>query len=149
QVSDDPEIENATYNGWKTDHRISNILVFSPKGTIIDAVLNAPGSWHDAHTARPIFERLRTRFPPGYYVVADTAFPRGPVSIKGKIKAPLKGGERIPADRAKQEQLLRFNRQLLSYRQSAEWGMRIMQGSFGRLRNYVVDSSMSDQIVWV
>ncbi|KAJ3848649.1 hypothetical protein EV368DRAFT_86400, partial [Lentinula lateritia] len=31
QVSDDPEIENATYNGWKTDHRISNVLVFSPK----------------------------------------------------------------------------------------------------------------------
>ncbi|EEB87916.1 hypothetical protein MPER_14525, partial [Moniliophthora perniciosa FA553] len=32
QVLDDPEIENAMYNGWKTDHRISNVLVFSPKG---------------------------------------------------------------------------------------------------------------------
>ncbi|KAJ4463949.1 hypothetical protein C8R41DRAFT_872275 [Lentinula lateritia] len=31
QVSDDPEIENATYNGWKTDHRITNVLMFSPK----------------------------------------------------------------------------------------------------------------------
>lgn len=26
------------------------------------------------------------------------------------------------------------NRQLLSYRQTAEWGMRTIQGSFGRLR---------------
>ncbi|KAL0566751.1 hypothetical protein V5O48_015256 [Marasmius crinis-equi] len=32
QVSDDVELENATYNGWKTDHRINNILVFSPDG---------------------------------------------------------------------------------------------------------------------
>ncbi|KAH9000056.1 hypothetical protein EDB92DRAFT_1789621 [Lactarius akahatsu] len=32
QVSDDPEIENATYNGWKSDHRINNVFVFSPEG---------------------------------------------------------------------------------------------------------------------
>lgn len=30
--------------------------------------------------------------------------------------------------------LLEENAQLLSYRQTAEWGMRIIQGSFGRLR---------------
>lgn len=29
---------------------------------------------------------------------------------------------------------LAFNRELLSYRQTAEWGMRALQGSFGRLR---------------
>ncbi|KAJ8094152.1 hypothetical protein PM082_023360 [Marasmius tenuissimus] len=32
QVSDDVEIENATYNGWKTEHRINNVLAFSPRG---------------------------------------------------------------------------------------------------------------------
>jgi len=32
QESDDPEIENATYNGWKTDHRTNNVLAFSPRG---------------------------------------------------------------------------------------------------------------------
>ncbi|KAJ3807925.1 hypothetical protein F5876DRAFT_79258 [Lentinula aff. lateritia] len=67
--------------------------MFSPKGTIINAVLNAPRSWHDAYTAKPIFERLQSRVPDGYYVVSDTAFPRGPISIQGKIKAPMKGGE--------------------------------------------------------
>ncbi|KAL0056665.1 hypothetical protein AAF712_016730 [Marasmius tenuissimus] len=75
QVSEDVEIENATYNGWKTEHRVNNILVFSPRGAIIDAHINAPGSWHDSHVARPIFERIRTRVPDGYYLVADTAFP--------------------------------------------------------------------------
>ncbi|KAJ3925763.1 MAG: hypothetical protein NXY57DRAFT_1051627 [Lentinula lateritia] len=77
EVSDDPELENATYNGWKTDHQINNVLMFSPKG---------------------------------------------PISIKGKIVAPMKGGERIPADPQAQALVMSKNRQLLSFR------------SFGRLR---------------
>lgn len=32
------------------------------------------------------------------------------------------------------EERLAFDRELLSYRQTAEWGMRGLQGSFGRLR---------------
>jgi hypothetical protein len=32
------------------------------------------------------------------------------------------------------QERLAFDRQLLSYRQTAEWGMRGLQGSFGRLR---------------
>jgi hypothetical protein len=32
------------------------------------------------------------------------------------------------------EERLKINRQLLSYRQTAEWGNRALQGSFGRLR---------------
>ena len=32
QESDDPELENAMYNGWKTSHCINNVLAFSPEG---------------------------------------------------------------------------------------------------------------------
>lgn len=32
QESEDPEMENATYNGWKSDHCINNVLVFAPDG---------------------------------------------------------------------------------------------------------------------
>ena len=32
QVSDDPEIENTTYNGWKSNHCVNNVFVFSPEG---------------------------------------------------------------------------------------------------------------------
>ncbi|KAL0946034.1 hypothetical protein HGRIS_012309 [Hohenbuehelia grisea] len=98
QISEDPEIENATYNGWKSDHRTNNVLAFSPKGTIIAAVLNAPGSWHDSHVAQPIYNKLRTNVPDGYFLMADSAFPRGPKSIKGKIRAPLKDGALLPGN---------------------------------------------------
>ncbi|KDQ56284.1 hypothetical protein JAAARDRAFT_59183 [Jaapia argillacea MUCL 33604] len=133
-ASSDAEIENATYNGWKSEHFINNVFAFSPDGTIMHATINAPGSWHDAHTAQPLFEKLRVKTPEGYYLVADTAFPRGTRSIKGKIRALLKSGEHITDDAHGQYQILWFNWQLLLYRQTAEWGMRTLQGSFGCLR---------------
>ncbi|KAG5634878.1 hypothetical protein H0H81_000454 [Sphagnurus paluster] len=98
QESDDPEMENATYNGWKSDHCINNVLAFSPKGTITIAVLNASGSWHDTRVACAIFHALEHDVSDGFYLVADTAFPHRTASINGKICAPLKGGEHIPAD---------------------------------------------------
>lgn len=100
-------------------------------GVVISAVLNCPGCWHDAHTANPVYVQLGTHTPDGSYLVADTAFPQGTAQIAGKIKAPLKSGQHLPADPS---DVLEFNRQLLSYRQTAEWGMRVLQGSFGRLR---------------
>jgi len=76
-------------------------MLFS--GVIISAVVNAPGSWHDAHVACPIFEQLRTSVPEGYFLVADSAFPKGGASIAGKIKAPLKGGDGVPREHAAQQ----------------------------------------------
>jgi len=102
-------------------------------GVIISAMVNCPGSWHDVHVMRPIFEQLRTEIPDGFYLVSDTAFPRGTTSIEGKICAPLKSGQQITAEPVAQEYTLAFNRQLLSYHQTAKWGMCTIQGSFGRL----------------
>ncbi|KAJ7147905.1 hypothetical protein C8R43DRAFT_1088467 [Mycena crocata] len=107
QTSDDEEIENSTYNGWLCEHFVSSVLVFSPKGH---------------------------RTPADFYLVADTAFPRGAKQIEGRIKAPIKSGQKIIGTAEEIEGRLAFDRQLLSYRQTAEWGMHGLQGSFGRLR---------------
>lgn len=134
ETSDDPELENMTYNGWLHGHFCSSVFAFSATGVIIACALNAPGSWHDSRIAQRIYDRLLDDTPDGYYLVADTAFPRGPASIQGRIQAPLKQDSRLPEDPEELNNLLRFNRQLLTYRQTAEWGMRTIQGSFGRLR---------------
>jgi hypothetical protein len=103
-------------------------------GVIIAANLNAPGSWHDSRTARPIYERLANDTPEGFYLVADAAFPLGAKNIEGRIHAPPKSGDRIKGTPTQILNTIQFNRQLLSYRQTAEWGNRGLQGSFGRLR---------------
>jgi hypothetical protein len=74
------------------------------------------------------------RTPDGFYLVADIAFPRGAQTIKGKIRAPIKSGQRMQGTVDEIQEHLAFDRELLSYRQTAEWGMRGLQGSFGRLR---------------
>ena len=39
----DPEMENAYYNGWTSDHYISNVFLFTPDGCVSYAVMNCPG----------------------------------------------------------------------------------------------------------
>jgi hypothetical protein len=46
----------------------------------------------------------------------------------------MKNGSSLPSDPARRKAALAFDRQLLSYRQTAEWGNRALQGCFGRLR---------------
>ncbi|KIP10780.1 hypothetical protein PHLGIDRAFT_65051 [Phlebiopsis gigantea 11061_1 CR5-6] len=133
-ASSDSNLENATYSGWLHSHCCSCVFAFSPKGTIIIAHTNAPGSWHDSRIARPIYQKLDRETPEGYYLVADTAFPRGVIGSPTKIRAPIKVNTPLPQDEHERQELLHFNNELISYRQSAEWGMRALQGSFGRLR---------------
>ncbi|KAG2342379.1 hypothetical protein BDR05DRAFT_976528 [Suillus weaverae] len=112
QTSNDVDIKNATFNGWLSEHFISSVLAFSAEGVIIAARLNAPGSWHDSCLAHQIYASLQNNTPPGYYIVADTAFPRSLAEI---------------------DEHMVFNHELLSYRQTAEWGMCGLQGAFRRL----------------
>ncbi len=154
EESSDQDIENSMYNGWLHDHFISNILVFAPDGahfnrfahtnasdllftgTVIACRLNAPGSWHDSRVAQTVYEKLRSRTPNGFYLVADTAFPRGSAALRrgGFIRAPMKAGEVLHMTEEAMRTAVQFDNQLLSCRQAAEWGMRTIQGSFGRLR---------------
>jgi len=109
-------------------------LLICYTGEIIYTCLNAPGSWHDSRVARPLYDVLAEVLPVGYYLVSDTAFPQGSGRCPGKIHAPLQAGSNLPGDPGELSQVLAFNRQLVSLRQSAEWGMRALQGVFGRLR---------------
>jgi hypothetical protein len=54
QSSSDHRTQNANYNAWTASTSISNVLVFSPEGTIIWAAVNFPGSWHDAAVSRAL-----------------------------------------------------------------------------------------------
>lgn len=151
QVSSDIEMENATYNGWLHSHFVSSVIVFSSKGQhpignvcwvntysshigeIIACHINCPGSWHNSRVAQGIYEKLDKETPDGFCLVADSAFPRGHDQVAGKILIPLKAGQTLPLDSREQEHTIQLSQSILSYHQTAEWGMRELQGSFGRL----------------
>eukprot|EP00299_Pterocystis_sp_00344_P008370 c3142_g1_i1.p1 GENE.c3142_g1_i1~~c3142_g1_i1.p1 ORF type:complete len:233 (+),score=21.42 c3142_g1_i1:35-700(+) len=119
--SENPEIENAYYCGWTSQHHCACVFAFGPDGTILYACINAPGSWHDATIAMGLCEKLQSCTPSGCFLIADSAFPsRG--NLSSFIKTPAKSSSSA------------FNNALVSQRQSAEWGMRQIQGVFARLR---------------
>ncbi|KAH9450939.1 hypothetical protein Pst134EB_018447 [Puccinia striiformis f. sp. tritici] len=133
-VSGDEDVQNAYYNGWTCSHYCSSILAFAPDGTIMFAILNAPGSWHDSIIAEPLYDQLLERTPPGYRLISDTAFPRKTERLQSRILAPVKRGDRLPSSPRSYARLKVLNDSLVSARQAAEWGMRSIQGSFARLK---------------
>jgi hypothetical protein len=102
--------------------------------------VNAPGSWHDATIAQDLYDKLHDETPPGYYAIADTAFPRNQQRMQGRIRVPLRPSDALPRlleaqGRVRElQEVQEFNNQLVSARQAAEWGMRAFQGSFARLK---------------
>ena len=103
-------------------------------GPIIAANINVPRSWHDSHVAQPFYRKLELDTTDGFYVVADTAFPRGTQSIAGKIQAPVKTGQCMKGTAEQIEERFAFDQEILSYCQTAEWGNCALQGSFGCLQ---------------
>jgi DDE superfamily endonuclease len=112
---------------------MTSSMIMHP-GTIISAQINAPGSWHDSRVARPIYSQLLHHTPAGFYLVADSAFPRGTQNIAGRIRTPIKAGQVLHGAHEDIENHLQFDQQLLSYCQTAEWGSCGLQGLFRRLR---------------
>ena len=127
-------LQNAYYNRWTCSHYCSNILTFAPDGTIIHAILNAPGSWHDSNIAKRLYQMLMTNTPVGYQIISNTAFPRCTNCLDYRIMAPMKRGDWVPDNPREFAQLKKRNTQLVSARQAAEWGMRAIQGSFSCLK---------------
>ncbi|KAG8723227.1 hypothetical protein FRC09_004209 [Ceratobasidium sp. 395] len=134
-ASGDPAVENANYNGWLHKHKISNIIAFAPDGTIIFCTINAPGSWHDANVAQNVYGKLLHNTPDGRFLIADTAFPKLQQRLLDKIHTPLRArtdlGHLTPAER---RAAIKYSNHVTSARQAVEWGMRAIQGAFGRLR---------------
>jgi hypothetical protein len=111
-----------------------NVLTFAPDGTIIHAILNAPGSWNNSHVAEQLYTMLLNNTPPVFCILADTAFPCCTNCLDYCILAPKKKGDRLPKDPREFAQLKVLNKQVVSALQAAEWGMRAIQGFFSLLK---------------
>ncbi len=97
--------------------------------------LNAPGSWHDSFIAQNggLYGKLDEVFEStGGKCAVDAAF--------SKLRYPylVKSGQKC----VKNVRLLvnQIKVQATSLRQSAEWGMRALQGSFPRLKDRITFS---------
>jgi hypothetical protein len=137
QRSGDELTQNAYYNGWLHAHFVGCVIAFAPSGIIVACTLNAPGSWHDSFIAQNggLYDVLRAVFnTTGGKGVVDSAF------SKKFCPFLIKSGNRKPGESALETTI---RRQATSFRQSAEWGMRAIEGSFPRLKDKLL---LSDTI---
>jgi len=129
ESTDNDLVQSMFYNGWTHDHYVTNLLVFAPDGSIIDCVLNCPGSMHDSELAYfgGVYQRLRENYERhGGKCVMDSAFcSRGNAFVIKSAQDVTQGED------AHEYTMLR---EATSMRQAAEWGMRALQGSFPRLK---------------
>ena len=139
QQSGDEQKQNRFYNGWKHGHYVNCIFVFCPDGKIVLCLLNAPGTFHDSTMADyGMYDRLQKIFTLcGGKVVVDSAFKMANADYL------VKSQQADPRDR----NLLLLNRQATSVRQLSEWGMRMVQGQFPRLKDSLLYEEKGDRQV--
>lgn len=124
----DPTQQNALHNGWKSTTVCSNLFVFTPDGCVALTALNYPGSWHDSCVGwmSELFKNLQEKTPDGYFIAADSAFPES--GCMGEVI------HRVASIGQHPTYGIQHQISLVSVRQSAEWGMRALQGAFPRLK---------------
>ena len=144
QKSGDDSTQNAYYNGWLHSHFVGCVFVFAPSGVIVACTLNAPGCWHDSLIAASagLYDKLKLVYDTtGGIAVVDSAF------SKKRCPFLIKSGKRKPGETLLQTTI---RRQATSLRQSAEWGMRAIQGSFPRLKDKILFSqTIADRNVFL
>ncbi|CAO3621779.1 unnamed protein product [Mucor hiemalis] len=108
------------------------LLAFTSDGCICFVNSNLPGSWHDAKIARPLYHVNFTsrRCPEPYRLLADSAFPCRKEYATKILSVPK---EKTLKSRNRSKEDCVRDAVITKHRQAAEWGMRALQASFGRI----------------
>lgn len=119
------------YNGWKREECVENVILFSPDGVIIDAVIGLPGRFHDSAAAAPIVARVRDPAlnPFRRCVLCDVGFAsvaNNDILASGNFQ-PIGIDVPPPVRRA-------FQRWQRPPRQAVEWLMRTLQATWTRIK---------------
>jgi len=106
--------------------------MFDPLGKIRSAELNYFGTWHDA----ALGDKIGTSFinhAPDYCACVDQGFCRSG-HMEGIFVGPISKRQRRALHPITKELVLKRHNTYVSLRQSSEWGMRALQGTFPRLK---------------
>jgi hypothetical protein len=133
QCSSDLVSQSTNYNGYHHDTTCNNVFCFAPNGKIIWACINYPGSWHDSQVAHSLIAKVVQNIGE-YKLCVDQGFPRSG-DLFNKFVGPISVRARKDLPKDTRRGILKRHNTYVSLRQSSEWGMRALQGSFTRLKS--------------
>ena len=145
QCSDDPELQNACYNGYHADTMCNNVFLFGPNGKVLLCAINYPGSWHDSSVCNlmlvTIIENIN-----GFCVSVDQGFPRS-----GKyfdiLVGPLSKTDVTRLSPILKKAMIQRANDHVSIRQGSEWGMRSLQGTWPRLKSRLTSNTAKRKLI--
>ena len=105
-----------------------NVFCFSPTSKIIYSAINYPGSFHDSQVSVGLVNMVLDHLG-SYKICVDQGFPRSG-DMFHKFVGPVPQRTRDNLAPAMRQTLLKRHSMHVSPRQSSEWGMRALQGTF-------------------
>jgi len=144
QCASDPISQATNYNGYHHDTMCNNVFCFAPTGKIIFACINFPGSWHDSQVSLSLIAVVENIG--AFKICVDQGFPRsgdlldkfvGPISRRNLPKLPTET----------RREILRRHNTYVSLRQSSEWGMRSLQGTFTRMKSRLTSNKTKRKLI--
>ena len=128
QGSSDYVKQNRNFNGWYHGHYINSVFVFAADGKIRICSINSPGTWHDSTISDyGVYEGLEDVFlQSNGKIVVDSAFrlENKDFLLKSSQHDPIGSPVKVS-----------INRAATSVQQLSEWGMRMIQAQFPRLKD--------------
>jgi hypothetical protein len=138
ECNPEPLVQNAYYSGYHSDTMVNNVFMFSPMGKILLAIVNFPGSWPDSSLLNTAKETVLSN--PDYSSCVDCGFKRTREYL-GIFVGPYSAKQVTKLSPILKEALLARAEIMVSLRQSSEWGMRGLQGTFPRLKARLMSDS--------
>jgi len=122
--------QEAFYSGYYHMHATKELFVFLVDGTIAMAIVNAPGTWHDARvfSEGKVWQHL-FEYPPHLSICGDTAFG----ADKPQLIRVLSETELATMSPRRRERLKAINAVLSGVRVASEWGIAALFRAFNIL----------------
>jgi hypothetical protein len=145
QCASDPISQATNYNGYHHDTMINNVFCFAPTGKIIFACVNFPGSWHDAQVSASLITKVVANIG-DFKICVDQGFPRSG-DLLNKFVGPISRRARLNLPVETRRSVLRRHNTYVSLRQSSEWGMRALQGTFVRMKSRLTSNKRKRKLI--
>ena len=145
QCASDPLSQATNYNGYHHDTMCNNVFCFAPTGKIIFACINFPGSWHDAQVSLSLIRKVVQNIGE-FKICVDQGFPRSG-DLLNKFVGPISRRSRVNLSEETRREVLRRHNIYVSLRQSSEWGMRALQGTFTRMKSRLTANKRKRKLI--
>jgi len=145
ECASDPESQATNYNGYHHDTMINNVFCFASTGKIIFACINFPGSWHDSQVATSLITKVVENIG-NYKICVDQGFPRSG-DLLNRFVGPISRRARRNLGPENRRVVIRRHNLYVSLRQSSEWGMRALQGTFIRMKSRLPSNKYKRKLI--